>query len=150
MQFVDKNAKDGAEVLLRRSDANSDGEVQLGEAVSLLSREHGAGSEQEVQEVKGAFTAADEDASKGLMYEELASALQWCGAGGGYLIRRGAPDAEDVGKSAEGKKQGATSKWAIGRGRKRELRRAATMARRSGTRRLRADGQQHLGAGQKE
>ena len=55
--FVDKNAKDGAEMLLRWEDVNSDGEVQLGVAVNLLSHGHGAGSGPEVQEVKEAFAA---------------------------------------------------------------------------------------------
>ena len=49
--------------MLFRVDANSDGEFQLEEVVSLLSRVHGACSEQEGHEEMEAFTAAYQDAS---------------------------------------------------------------------------------------
>jgi len=76
---VDKNAKFGVESLLLRAGANSDGEFQLEEAVSLLSRGHGAGPEQEGHEVMDAFTAAHNDASKDVTIgaRQLAVEVVW-------------------------------------------------------------------------
>ena len=47
-------ASAGGWLLLLRADARGNGEVQLVEAVSLLSREHGAGSEQRRQCIRRA------------------------------------------------------------------------------------------------
>merc|ERR1740121_2976631 len=67
----------GSAALLRDVDANGDGEAQLEEVVSFLSRVRSAGSEQEMKE---AFAAADEDSSAGLSEEELAKAMEkWYG-----------------------------------------------------------------------
>merc|ERR1719168_24593 len=80
----EKDQRGGAEMLLVSADANGDGQLQLEEAMSLLSREHADVSEQEAQEVKEAFADADKDASAGLSKEELADAVRkWYGGGGG-------------------------------------------------------------------
>merc|ERR1719291_851400 len=50
--------KGGAEMLLVKADANGDGQLQLEEAMSLLSREEGDVSEDDAQEMKEAFADA--------------------------------------------------------------------------------------------
>jgi len=90
---VDENAKVGTEILLLRANASSDVEILLEEAVCLLSREHDAGSVQELQEVKGAFSAMDKDACRGFTLGVLTRALsRLYGAGGGYLCHHGHHD----------------------------------------------------------
>merc|ERR1719373_1475399 len=87
----EKDQTDGAEMLLVNADANGDGQVQLEEAMSLLSREHADISEEEAQEVKQAFADADKDGSASLNKKELADAVKkWYGAGGGgFYYHRG-------------------------------------------------------------
>merc|ERR1719157_305769 len=87
----EKDEKGGAEMLLVKADANGDGQLQLEEAMSLLSREHADISEEEAQEVEETFADADKDASAGLNKEELADAVKkwYRGGGGGFYVHRG-------------------------------------------------------------